>query len=144
MDLTVQGTTGAVFSVPVEHGKIHEFAEAIHSPMTLYENAGATCMPATFLATAFFWERRTAGADLIGVLALNPASAVHATQEYRFFGPPPRAGTVLAAQMRIDSIQCKTNRSGKVLSIAELVTEFRDNGKLVAESRMTIIEPEAS
>jgi hypothetical protein len=143
MNMNLQGLAGAVFSVPVEHGKIREFTEAIRSPFSLYEQLGPACAPATFLTTSFFWERRTHGADLLGALALNPARAVHATQEYRFFGAPPRAGTVLSAQMRIDKLQQKTSRNGKVLNIAELVTEFFDGGRLAAESRMTIIEPEA-
>lgn len=139
----LQGKTGTAFELPVEYGKIREFAEAIGSPFSVYRNGAATRAPATFLTTTFFWERRSPGADLIQALALNPASAVHATQEYRFFGPPPAAGTVLSAQMRVDAISSKTNRQGKLLNIAELVTEFRDAGRLVAESRMTIIEPEA-
>jgi hypothetical protein len=142
MDMTLQGKTGAVFSLPIEYGKICEFAEAIQSAVAAYREAAATYAPATFLTTSFFWERRVPGADLLEALALNPASAVHATQEYRFFGPPPQAGTVLSAQMRIDKLQQKTNKSGKLLNIAELVTEFRDGARLVAEGRMTIIEPE--
>lgn len=144
MKTDLQGLTGAAFEVPVEYGKIREFAEAIGSPFAVYREGDTVSAPATFLTTTFFWERRVPGADLIEALVLNPASAVHATQEYRFVGPPPAAGTVLSAQMRVDKVSSKTNRQGKVLNIAELVTEFRDAGRLVAESRMTIIEPEAA
>jgi len=142
MDMTLEGKTGALFSLPVEFGKIHEFAEAIQSSMSHYRKTAATYAPPTFLTTSFFWERRVAGSDLLDALALNPGSAVHASQEYRFFGQPPQAGCTLTAQTRIDKLQTKINKSGTPLHIAELVTEYRDGGRLVAESRMTVIEPE--
>jgi len=142
MNMTLQGKTGAPFPIVVEHGKIQEFAEAIQSPLATYRQADATLAPPTFLTTSFFWERRVPGSDLLDALALNPGSAVHAAQEYRFFGRPPHAGRTLMAQTRIDRQQTKVNKSGKRLNIAELVTEYRDGERLVAESRMTVIEPE--
>ena len=144
MNMTLLGKTGAPFALEVEYGKIQEFAEAIQSPFTAYQKVDATYAPPTFLTTGFFWERRVPGSDLLAALELNPGSAVHATQEYRFFGKPPRSGTRLIAQTRIDKLLRKINRSGTPLNIAELVTDYRDGATLVAESRMTIIEPEQS
>ena len=142
MNMTLQGKTGAVFPIMIEHGKIREFAEAIQSPFSTYRKSDTTYAPPTFLTTSFFWERRFPGSDLLDALELNPRSAVHATQDYRFFGAPPQAGCTLTAQTRIDKLQTKLNKSGATLNIAELVTEYRDGERLVAESRMTVIEPE--
>jgi hypothetical protein len=62
-------------------------------------------------------------------------------REFVFHGPPPRAGTRLTAQARIDDIYEKEGRRGGTMTFVVSVQEFRDeSGKLVAEMRSTAIE----
>ena len=66
---------------------------------------------------------------------------LHGGQEYVFHGVPPRAGTELTMQTRIDKIYEKEGKRGGTMTFVETVTEFRDpDGKLVAEARSTAIE----
>jgi hydroxyacyl-ACP dehydratase HTD2-like protein with hotdog domain len=66
---------------------------------------------------------------------------LHGGQEFIFHGPPPRAGTKLTAQTRIEDIYEKEGKRGGTMTFVVGVTEFRDEqGNLVAESRGTTIE----
>lgn len=143
MKTDIEGSKGTVFEFRVETGKIIEFAEATQSDNPLYTQGDTPLSLPTFLTTSFFWERRVDGADMIEALELNSSKAVHAEQEYRFFGSPPRGGDLLICQTRVDKIFEKTNSKGKTLCFAELVTDYKDaSEQLVAQSKMTIIEPQ--
>ena len=143
MKTDIAGTKGEVFQLRVENGKIAEFAEATQSTNPAYFTNSAPLSPPTFLTTSFFWEGRVDGADMIKCIELNTSKAVHAEQEYRFFGCPPRGGDLLNCQTRIEKVFEKINSKGKKLCFAELVTDYEDiSGHLVAQSKMTIIEPE--
>ena len=143
MNTDIEGSKGEVFRIRVENGKIAEFAEATQSTTPAYFQDKAPLSPPTFLTTSFFWEARVGGADMIKSLELNSAKAVHAEQEYQFFGCPPRGGDLLNCQTRVDKVFEKTNSKGKTLCFAELITDYKDlSGQLVAQSKMTIIEPQ--
>src|SRR5215211_1164628 len=95
------GREGAAFSMPVERGKVREFAAAVLTAHDAYVRDPAPVVPPTFLATAAFWDE--GGEELWADVGLDPARSVHGEQEYVFRGPPPRAGTVLEARTRIES-----------------------------------------
>lgn len=143
MKSTIEGNKGVPFEFRVETGKILEFAEATQSENPAHTEGESPCVPPTFLTSSFFWENRVTGADMIKALELDSSRAVHAEQEYKFFGPPPRGGDILVCQTRIDKVFEKINSKGKRLHFAELITEYRSSDhQLVAESKMTIIEPQ--
>jgi hypothetical protein len=133
------GATGTPFTVPLERGKIREYAGAIGSAHPEYVDAEDPVVPAHFLTTTFFWEGDTGNPwDRV---EMSQQRGMHAEQEYVFHGEPPRAGTRLTATSRIDRIYEKTSRSGGILTFVEMVTEFRDDdGTLVAEAKMTAVE----
>jgi hypothetical protein len=129
---------GQPFSVPVELGKIREFARATKSRNPDYEGPRALT-PATFLMTAALWASPENAAP--GQAASDRTRVLHGAQEFVFHGEPPRAGDVLTATRRLDKVYEKTGRRGGTMRFVEVVTEFRDlNGALVAETRSTAIE----
>ena len=74
----------------------------------------------------FFWEREVPGANPWDKVKLDQQRGMHAEQEYVFHGPPPRAGTRLTCQSRIEDVYEKEGRRGGKLGFAVMVTEFRD------------------
>jgi hypothetical protein len=139
-----QGRTGTPYPVPIERGKILEFAAATRSANPAYWTVDAPVVPPTFLTTQLFWQE-WAGDDANPWrhVELDRKRGMHAEQEYVFHGPPPRAGTTLTAQSRIEEIFTKQGRRGGTLTFAVMVTEFRDaDGRLVAEARLTGVETE--
>ncbi|MBV6760730.1 MULTISPECIES: FAS1-like dehydratase domain-containing protein [Rhodococcus] len=125
--------------MPVERGKIREFAKATMSDNQAYQGANPV-IPPTFLTTAgFFWQ--TAESKEAGAHGLDPKRTLHAEQEYIFHGEPPRAGDELTAQARILDRYTKEGRRGGTLTFVETVVEFRDKtGRLVAEQRSTGVQ----
>ncbi len=73
---------------------------------------------------------------------MSQERGMHAEQEYRFHGPPPRAGERLVATSRIDDIWDKDSRRCGKLTFVRMITEFRgaDSGELRAESILTGVE----
>ncbi len=143
VDKRAEGVVGAPFVMHVERGKIAELARAVHADHRDHQEGERPVVPATFLTTMFHWERGVADANPWNRVQMSKTRGMHASQEYVFFGPPPRADDVLTCRSRIDRIYEKTGRRGGRLTFAEMVTEFRDaDDKLVAEARMTAVETE--
>ncbi len=137
------GATGTPFTIPLEQGKIREYATAIGSTHPEYLDVDDPVVPAHFLTTTFFWEGDTG--NPWDQVEMSQQRGMHAEQEYVFHGEPPRAGTLLTATSRIDAIYEKTSRSGTTLTFVEMVTDFRDvDGVLVAEAKMTAVETSAA
>ena len=139
VDRAALGEAGEPFVMPLERGKIREFARAIASSHPDYLAAEAPVIPAHFLTTTFFWEGERGNPwDRV---QMSQQRGMHAEQEYVFHGEPPHAGTRLTCTSRIDAIYEKTSRSGSTLTFVEMVTDFRDDdGTLVAEAKMTAVE----
>jgi hypothetical protein len=141
MDQSALGKVGERFELDIERGKIREFARAVKSEHPEYLSGEHPVIPPTFLTSTFHWEQDVTGANPWSLLRVDQKRGLHAEQEYRFFGPPPRAGARLTCQSRIDSIYVKDGRRGGTLTFAVMVTEFFDStGKLVAEARLTGVE----
>ncbi|HEV2360128.1 MAG TPA: MaoC family dehydratase N-terminal domain-containing protein [Acidimicrobiales bacterium] len=126
------------YEIPIERGKIREFARATQSRNPAYEGPGAV-IPPTFLTTAqHFWATDFGH---LAELGFNLARLLHGEEEYEFFGPPPHAGQTLTATSRLGDRWEKEGKRGGVMRFAKTITEFRDEtGRLVAEQRTTIIE----
>lgn len=135
------GKTGEPFTMPVELGKIREFARATKSRNPAYQGAPGDqpVSPATFLMTCEWWLKPENRA-LHGVKR-DLARILHGEQEFQFHGPPPRAGDVLTGVERVDKAYSKPGKRGGTMSFLEVVTEFRNPaGQLVATMRNVTIE----
>lgn len=141
MDKSLEGRAGKPFRVVVEEGKVREFALATKSANPAYFSDGrpSATSPATFLASAAFWQGPDNSPLTPG--SVNWERLLHGEQEFNFYGPPPAVGTILTGQAHIERIFEKEGKRGGRMTFAELVTEFRnDAGDLVAETRSTLIE----
>jgi hypothetical protein len=141
VDKAASGAIGEPFEMEIERGKIREYARATGSDHPAYADDERPVVPAHFLTTAFFWEGDDGNPwDRV---QMSPERGMHAEQEYVFHGELPRAGARLTCTSRIDKIYEKESRSSGTLTFVEMVTGFRDeSGRLVAEARMTAVEPE--
>jgi hypothetical protein len=133
------GHVAEPFRMPVELGKIREYARATKAQDRDYFEREDPAAPPTFLVTELLWqEPRHSG---WGSRPPDFERVLHGEQEFIFHGPPPRAGTVLTGQARLDRVTEKDGRRGGRLTIIEIVTEFRDEtGRLVAEAISTSLE----
>lgn len=127
------------FEVPIEQGKIQEFASATGASDDTFFGERAV-IPPTFLTTArFFWQ--SAESKAAADHGLDQQRTLHAEQEYVFHGEPPRAGQILTATSRILERYEKQGRRGGNLIFVTTVMEFRDGaGNLVAEQRSTAVQ----
>jgi hypothetical protein len=139
VDHSKVGLSDEPATMPIERGKIREFARACKSDNPAYVDARTPAAPPTFLTTVNFWMG--GGASPLQQLDIDLRRLLHGGQEYVFHGPPPHAGTELTFQTRVDKIYEKEGRRGGTMTFIETVTEFRDpKGALVAEARSTAIE----
>lgn len=130
--------------MPVERGKIREYAIATGSSRPEYLDDPQAPIPPTFLSSVVFWESledvfalpeaadalREAGieADVRRLLSLE--------QEYVFHGSLPRAGDALLATLRFDGVESKEGKRGRMV-LVRFAVEFRGEGRLRAECRYT-------
>ena len=133
------GLTDEAATMPIERGKIREFARSCMSDDTDYVESPSPVVPPTFLTTVNFWM--SSETSPLAQVGLDLRRLLHGSQEYVFHGPPPRAGDELTFQTRVDAIYEKEGKRGGTMTFVETVTEFRDpEGTLVAEARSTAIE----
>jgi hypothetical protein len=139
VDKSRVGLSDEPSEIPIERGKIREFARACMTNNPEYVADRAPAVPPTFLTTTNFWT--SAGTSPLAKLDIDLRRLLHGGQEYVFHGPPPHAGTELTFQTRVDKIYEKEGKRGGTMTFVETVTEFRDQaGTLVAEARSTAIE----
>ena len=139
VDKSKVGLTDEPATMPLERGKIREFAKACQSGDSAYVDDLTPPVPPTFLTTVNFWM--SSGTSPLAQLDIDLRRLLHGGQEYVFHGPPPRAGTDLTFQTRVDKIYEKEGKRGGTMTFIETVTEFLDpEGRLVAEARSTAIE----
>lgn len=134
------GPSGRSFAMPVERGKIREFAKATKSHQRVYFEGEFPLSPVTFLMSSAFW--------------LDPESEpydpnlkldriLHGEQEFVFCGEPPRAGTTLVGRKVVERTYSRQGRRGGAMTFIVILTEFRnESGVVVAESRTTLVETE--
>ena len=131
--------------MPVEWGKIREYAAATANARTEYMADPKGPIPPTFLATVVFWDalERTfelpeaaEAFDRVG-LTRDVRRLLSLEQEYVFHGPLPRAGDVLETSARFDGVEVKQARSGPMI-LVRFAVEFRgQDGALRAECLYT-------
>jgi acyl dehydratase len=143
VDRSFLGKAGAPVTMPIERGKIREFARAIKDDDPLYldeefarREAGGLLTPITFLQTIAHWDdgagRPRPPFDLRRVL--------HGEQEFEFLAPI-HAGDVLTAVSRLTDLYEKPGRRGGTMAFAVTETAFTSQrGTLVARARHVTIE----
>lgn len=158
-DEVIGRPTGAA-KVRVERGPLSKFAEAVHDPSPVYQDAeaartaGFDAIPAppTYAFSAIqhwgaFPEEQppdpTGGsnpmAEIMGGLMASGGIILHGEQEFTYHRPIV-AGDVLTCEGRVVDLYSKESSSGKVMTF--LVTEdvYRDEaGEPVLTSRMNLI-----
>lgn len=146
VNLNAAGTLGKTFEVRIESGKIEEFVRSLDGDVALHAGHEAISPPTFLTVQNFYEEWAPDGANPWKVLDFDPEREMHAEQEFVFHGPPPRAGAVLSAQSRIESIARRSEGSTASPIFAVMITEYRDAvGELVAEAVCTGVEiPETS
>jgi hypothetical protein len=139
VDASKVGLTDEPTVLPVERGKIREFARACKSDDPAYLDGPSPVIPPTFLTTTNFWM--TVATSPLARVGLDMHRLLHGAQEYVFHGPPPRAGDELTFQTRVTAIYEKQGKRGGTMTLVDTVTEFRHaDGRLVAEAHATAIE----
>lgn len=133
------GITDEPTTIPVERGKIREFALACLDENPEYTQAASPPVPPTFLTVRNFWM--TAATSPLARVGLDLRRLLHGGEEYVFHGAPPHAGDELTMQTRVDTVYEKQGKRGGTMTFVESVTEFRDaDGNLRVECRSTAIE----
>jgi hypothetical protein len=136
--------------MPIEWGKIREYALATGSQHPDYLQNPEAPIPPTFLATVVFWDEPGRGLRTPEALAALAELGVEgdtdirnilsAEQEYRFTGSLPRAGQRLWLSHRFDGAEVKEGRRGGRLVFTRFAVEFRDaDGRLRAECLYTSV-----
>jgi acyl dehydratase len=134
------------FEMPVERGKIREFALAVGDDNPLYSDPayasgtlGDILAPPTFTATKMFWRKAE---DLSELAGLDPHYRLHGEEEFEYFGPI-RAGDVLTCRSRIaESYEKPGKRGGQMTFIVMEYTFHNQRGEKVLVSRTTSIHTE--
>lgn len=131
--------------MPVERGKIREYALATANDRAEYLDDPRAPIPPTFLSTVVFWDDLGDVFDLPEARAALAAAGIERNvrnllsmeQEYVFHGELPRAGDVLTTRLRFDGTAQLRGRSGPIL-LVRFAVEFRDGDDVLrAECRYT-------
>jgi hypothetical protein len=132
--------------MPIERGKIREYATATGAARPAYLDDPKAPVPPTFLATVVFWmpigdtvrspEVLRACAEA-GVRA-DLGSLLSLEQEYVYHGTPPHAGETLRTAERLSDITVKRTRDGRPMVVIRFTVSFHDDrGDLRAECHYT-------
>src|SRR4051794_8270424 len=151
LDLPHQITT---FDLPVEAGKIREFARSIGEDDPVYRDAevarshGYDGIPApltySVVSAHFADATRTGGSYLTEELGMDMGRVVQGAHEWEYHAPVV-AGMTLHGTMSLVSDERKTGRRGGEMRIVVREVVYRDDaGDKVLVERLTAIETEAT
>lgn len=143
-DKSIVGKTGKPFSMPIEWGKVREFARAIKDPNPVYydpelakKECGGIPVPVTFLQTAAFWQDAESSPGMGG---FDLRRILHGEQEFEFY-KPIFVGDVLTGQARVADLFEKEGGRGGKMTFLVVETEYKNQrGETVAVARSTLIE----
>jgi hypothetical protein len=131
-------TKNVPFEITPSAEDIHAFARATMAQSSAYYT-DSPVMPVTFLNCAVRWQKPEN--TPYGDVPRDFSHTVHGEQEYVFHGPPPKAGTTLTGQSRIEEVYEKVSSRNGRMRFTKSVYEYRDTcGRLVAEARALHIE----
>lgn len=146
--MPIQGLIGKElpsFQMPIERGKIKEFAEAIGDDNPIYRDPayakkslfGGILAPPTFTATKAFWRTGGTNAEIAG---LDNRFLLHGEEEYEYF-KPILAGDTLTCKGKISEAYEKAGKRGGTMTFVVFEFTFHNQrGEKVLISRSTIIQ----
>jgi len=132
--------------MPIERGKIREYAIATAAARPAYLDDPRAPVPPTFLATVVFWMpigETLRSAEVLRACAnagvpADLGSLLSLEQEYVYHGPPPHAGETLTTTERLAGTEVKQTRDGRAMVVIRFTVDFRDSrGGLRAECNYT-------
>ena len=132
--------------MPIERGKIREYATATAADRPAYLDDPRAPVPPTVLATVVFWtpigetlrSPEVLRACAEAGVAADLSSLLSLEQEYVYQGPPPHAGETLRTAERLSDITVKRTRDGRAMVVIRFTVSFRDDhGDLRAECNYT-------
>jgi acyl dehydratase len=143
-DKSIIGRTGKPFKMPIEWGKVREFARAIKDPNPLYfdpelarRELGGIPVPVTFLQTGTFWTDADSSPGFGG---FDLRRILHGEQEFEYF-KPIFVGDVLTGTTKVADVYEKEGGRGGKMTLLVTETEYANQrGEKVAISRSTLIE----
>jgi acyl dehydratase len=139
------GKESPEFQVPVEWGKIREFASAIGDKNPIYHDPeyarrtpfGKALAPPTFTVIKSFWRQGGSNQEMAG---FDNRYVLHGEEEYEYFAPV-LAGDVLTCKARIsDAFEKAGKRGGKMIFVVFEFTFYNQRREKVLVSRSTLIQ----
>ncbi|RLA56032.1 MAG: MaoC family dehydratase [Gammaproteobacteria bacterium] len=133
--------------MPIERGKIHEFANSIGCDEPLYHDAEAAreaglpgvVAPLTYTAATAFFQSSDAP-HLSKKLGLDMRFVLHGGQEF-FYERPVFAGETLTAEQGEIIESTKEGKRGGTMKIYDSFTNFKNqDGELVLRVKNTLIQ----
>lgn len=142
-DKSMIGKSGKPFTMPIEWGKVREFARAIKDPNPVYydpelakKECGGIPVPPTFLMTSSFWQMPESSPRL----DFDLRRVLHGEQEFEFLKPILVGDTLTAVTRVADTYEKEGGRGGKMTFLV-METEYKNQkGEKVAVARSTLIE----
>jgi len=137
------------FEMPIERGKIREFAKAILDDNPIYTDLtyGANSKfkgilaPPTFTATKAFWRQGESVSERTG---LDSHFRLHGEEEFEYH-KPILAGDVLTCRSKItEAYEKPGKRGGKMTFIVSEFTFYNQKKEKVLVSRTTTIHTEGA
>lgn len=140
VDTSLVGTDMGSVSMPVERGKIREFAKAILDDNPAYEEEVPPAPP-TFSMASAHWPAPTGGqAARLAEMGLNMLRILHAGQEFEYLGEI-RAGDTLKGRTVISDVKEKEGKKGGTLTfITSETTWSNQSGEDVLVSRTVLVQ----
>ncbi|WP_245567501.1 FAS1-like dehydratase domain-containing protein [Nocardia vinacea] len=131
--------------MPIEWGKVREYAIATAATRPVYLDNAAAPIPPTFLATVVYWDHigtslrapEVASACTAVGVAAERRNLLSLEQEYIFHGSVPRAGETLHTSERFQDVRVEQTRGGPMVVVRFVVSFHDDGGVLRAECRYT-------
>ncbi len=142
IDRSIIGQWGPLTQMPVEFGKMREFARALKDDSPAYRDPATSVPPPTFLMSIAHWLGDLS-ATRPGV-RLDMRRVLHGEQEFEYLHPI-RPGDMLSARSRTKDIFEKPGKRGGKMLFVVGETEFTNQrGEIVAYMRNTLIQTEGA
>jgi hypothetical protein len=131
-------TEETVFELPIERGKVREFAKALRSKSDIWRQPDSV-IPPTFPVAIMHWDAPPM--ELPDGLELDLRYVLHGEMDFVFHGPPPRIGETLFGHHVTPEVFKKQGRRGGTMTFVISAIEWRDEkGALRITARNTTIE----
>jgi hypothetical protein len=140
VDTSIIGTDMGGTTMPVEWGKIREFAKAILDDNPVYEKPDAP-VPLTFSMANAHWPAPSGGqASKLMEMGLDVLRILHAGQEFEYLGEI-HAGDTLTSRTVISDVKEKEGKKGGTLTfITSETTWTNQRSEKVLISRTVLVQ----